>query len=676
MTEEELRLKMLAEEAARAKAAPTNNNLFRDSLIFGDWFDKRNYTDASFNESNIFGNWFDGANYGGDGQIGFTPNYNVFVKQPAPYDERLGKEIGRQQQMLNSSMTPPTFSLNNAGGVFTDMYDSFTAGKDVDAQLDAIEASRKNKVYNKETGMFEYTPEFIVARERENAAKLARQEEEAALRAAEEARVNDALAQIAQVDVDEENRLKELAQLQRYNQGLLADQSRMQQGQVREGFVKEPVTSDQVVTSLMSDIESEKPTEEDVSLFGDWFDKDNYVSMYEAAKKKVNEFIPLATDLLDLSTAGQDPAKDNKEESEPLTMQGVNDAIVNAIDAAGAAVSDEVDAFINNETSVIRDNVITPVADKVNKIILDGKNGDGMLGWLLDSSGVTGNPDKTKDGERTLTEEEINKALKELDDEITRVENEGNANVNNTVSTSGASTTSANQGLISTDVPSTSLMGTTTSSSGGTNVFNSVLEGFNIDKLLNPLTGQNRDWWFGQRAGDVPGNNRAKELFDTLAYIGTPMKYRPAKTPSQQLREDRIQHMNNVMDYNASKTSGTPSFSSLRAAIPSTSDIGAALQGAFKNNKKAGFLGIEFLGGESDKDIEDKVAAAALRIRERMVQMTMANGVIPDTLAVAEMITAEDQARDDRKKELERLNEERKKLLEEQEGGKKSWWNF
>ncbi len=653
MTEEELRLKMLAEEAARAKAAPTNNNLFRDSLIFGDWFDKRNYTDASFNDSNIFGNWFDGANYGGDGQIGFTPNYNVFVKQPAPYDERLGKEIGRQQQMLNASMTPPTFSLNNAGGVFTDMYDSFTAGKDVDAQLDAIERAR-----------LEETDTFKAAKAREDE-----------VRATEEARVNDALAQIAQVDVDEENRLKELAQLQRYNQGLLADQSRMQQGQVREGFVKEPVTSDQVVTSLMSNIESEKPTEEDVSLFGDWFDKDNYVSMYEAAKKKVNEFIPLATDLLDLSTAGQDPALDNKEESEPLTMQGVNDAIVNAIDAAGAAVSEEANAFLNNETSVIRDNVITPVADKVNKIILDGKNGDGMLGWLLDSSGVTGNPDKTKDGERTLTEEELNKTLKELDDEITRVENEGNANANNTVSTSGASTTSANQGLISTDVPSTSLMGTTTSSGGGTNVFNSVLEGFNIDKLLNPLTGQNRDWWFGQRAGDVPGNNRAKELFDTLAYIGTPMKYRPAKTPSQQLREDRIQHMNNVMDYNASKTSGTPSFSSLRAAIPSTSDIGAALQGAFKNNKKAGFLGIEFLGGESDKDIDDKVAAAALRIRERMVQMTMANGVIPDTLAVAEMITAEDQAKADREKRLKELREQKKKLEEEQSGKKKSWWS-
>lgn len=637
--EEELR-RLAAEQAAIAE--PSNNNLFRDSKIFGNWFDPKNYTEASFNDSNIFGNWFDGANYGGDGQIGFTPNYNLFVNQPESNDDRLGMEIGRQQEMLNASMTPPTFSLNNAGGVFTDMYDSFTAGREVDAQLDAIERAR-----------LEETDAFKAAKAREAAVKVA-----------EEARVEDALAQIAQVDVDEENR-------QRYIQGLLADQNRMQQGQVREGLVKDPVTSDQVATSLMSDIESEKPTESDVNIFGDWFDPDNYTSMYEAAKKKVSEFIPLATDLLDLSTAGQDPAKD--ADKEPLTMQSINDSIVNAIDAAGAAVSES--GFLEGETSVIRDNVITPIADKVDKIILDGKNGDGMLGWLLDSTGVTGNPDKTKNGERTLTEEESNRAMQLLDDEIARTENEGTTNVNNTDATSSASTTSTNQGLISTDVPSTSLMGTTTSSGGGTNVFNSALEGFNIDKLLNPLTGQNRDWWFGQRAGDVPGNNRAKELFDTLAYIGTPMKYRPAKTPSQQLREDRIQHMNNVMDYNASKTSGTPSFSSLRAAIPSTSDIGAALQGAFENNKKSGLLGIEFLGGESQKDVDNKVNAAALRIRERMVQMTMTDGVIPDTLAVAEMITAEDQAKADKEKRLKELREQKKKLEEEQSGKKKSWWS-
>jgi len=217
-------------------------------------------------------------------------------------------------------------------------------------------------------------------------------------------------------------------------------------------------------------------------------------------------------------------------------------------------------------------------------------------------------------------------------------------------------------------------MGTTTSSGGGTNVFNSVLDGFSISKLLNPLSGENKDWWFGQRAGDVPFNNRAKELFDALAYIGTPMKYRPAKTPSQQLREDRIQHMNNVMDYNASKASSTPSFSSLRAAIPSREDIGDALQGAFENSKDKGrFFGL--FGGDEQSDVDNKVAAAALRIRERMVQMTMANGVIPETLAVADMIVAEDQAEAEKQKKLKELREQ-KKRLEEEESGKKSWWNF
>ena len=77
------------------------------------------------------------------------------------------------------------------------------------------------------------------------------------------------------------------------------------------------------------------------------------------------------------STAGQDPAKD--ADKEPLTMQSINDSIVNAIDAAGAAVSES--GFLEGETSVIRDNVITPIADKVDKIILDGKNGDGMYLW-------------------------------------------------------------------------------------------------------------------------------------------------------------------------------------------------------------------------------------------------------------------------------------------------------
>lgn len=77
--------------------------------------------------------------------------------------------------------------------------------------------------------------------------------------------------------------------------------------------------------------------------------------------------------------------------------------------------------------------------------------------------------------------------------------------------------------------------------------------GFNMDRLTNPLSPENRAWWFGERPGDIPGNNRAVEFFNALAYIGTPLKYRPAKTPMETLQERRIQHANNLMDAAASR---------------------------------------------------------------------------------------------------------------------------
>ena len=55
-----------------------------------------------------------------------------------------------------------------------------------------------------------------------------------------------------------------------------------------------------------------------------------------------------------------------------------------------------------------------------------------------------------------------------------------------------------------------------------------------------------------------------------------------------------------------------------------------------------------------------------------MVQMTMANGVIPDTLAVANMIAEEDQAKAEKEKRLKELRKEKEKL---ESGKKKSWWS-
>ena len=113
-------------------------------------------------------------------------------------------------------------------------------------------------------------------------------------------------------------------------------------------------------------------------------------------------------------------------------------------------------------------------------------------------------------------------------------------NVFNAGGTTSSNTTST--------TPSASLMNTTASSDS--------LEGFTMDRLKNPLSADNKAWWLGG-GGGVPGNNRAKEFFDTLAYIGTPMKYRPSKTPSQQGMENRMTNNNNMMDYASSMASSS-----------------------------------------------------------------------------------------------------------------------
>lgn len=100
--------------------------------------------------------------------------------------------------------------------------------------------------------------------------------------------------------------------------------------------------------------------------------------------------------------------------------------------------------------------------------------------------------------------------------------------------------------------------------------------GFNMDRLTNPLSPENKAWWFEQRPGDIPGNNRAVEFFNALAYIGTPLKYRPAKTPMETLQERRIQHSNNLMDATSSRqtainAANTASYSKLKNMVQDAS---------------------------------------------------------------------------------------------------------
>ena len=186
-----------------------------------------------------------------------------------------------------------------------------------------------------------------------------------------------------------------------------------------------------------------------------------------------------------------------------------------------------------------------------------------------------------------------------------------------------AAAAAESDGLLATDVPAADAV-------VDTNVFTATAastEGFTMDRLKNPLSAENKAWWLEKRPGDIPGNNRAVEFFNTLAYIGTPLKYRPAKTPSETLQERKIQHMNNQLDYAASQTSTAPTFASLRAAVPSHQVIEDTIRGQVEAGADKGFLGI--FGGDDSDDIDNMIAEKALLIREKMLQMTLANNVIP-----------------------------------------------
>ena len=194
-----------------------------------------------------------------------------------------------------------------------------------------------------------------------------------------------------------------------------------------------------------------------------------------------------------------------------------------------------------------------------------------------------------------------------------------------TSGTAGASKTSSSP-------VNTSLMNTTVDSTAG----------FTMDRFKNPLSAENKAWWLGG-GGGVPGNNRAKEFFDTLAYIGTPMKYRPSKTPSQQGMENRMTQQNNMLDYAASQKTTAPSFASLRAAVPSHKVIGDTIRGQIESGADTGYL-FGMIGGDSPSDIDNTINEKATLIREKMLQMTLANNAIPSIQQAIEALSKATEA--------------------------------
>jgi hypothetical protein len=181
--------------------------------------------------------------------------------------------------------------------------------------------------------------------------------------------------------------------------------------------------------------------------------------------------------------------------------------------------------------------------------------------------------------------------------------------------------------------------------------------GFTMDRLKNPLSPENKAWWLGG-GGGVPGSNRAVQFFEALAYIGTPLKYRPSKTPGQQNIENQMTHQNNIMDYQSSMASksSAPSFAALRAAVPSVDTLSDTIRGEMESRADdTGLFGIRFLGGESKEDTERKIAETAYAIREQMIQMAFVTGKIPtfaETTAI--LFPPKDDDKDDDKDDGEK----------------------
>lgn len=195
----------------------------------------------------------------------------------------------------------------------------------------------------------------------------------------------------------------------------------------------------------------------------------------------------------------------------------------------------------------------------------------------------------------------------------------------NTVTTSTDSSKGSN-GEVTTKKQAEKVVKKTFSSEGG----------FNMDRLTNPLSPENKAWWFEQRPGDIPGNNRAVEFFNALAYIGTPLKYRPAKTPMETLQERRIQHSNNLMDAAASRQTAlqagnNAAYTRLKGMVIKAD----TLQNSYLTDTKSdSWFKRTFGEGLTGEEKEARSYQTAIQINQIMTELAMAG--VPPSKDVAE----------------------------------------
>ena len=339
-------------------------------------------------------------------------------------------------------------------------------------------------------------------------------------------------------------------------------------------------------------------------------------------------------------------------------------AAMETVDQSGADNESFDTPIIGEEPITLVDHILPSVEKKVKELTDAEKNdafvektlrGEGILGAMLDYIGVLDNDNDgvtEADGDATVNDiaviaaESGDKATQETeqagllkDDESVNANN-GSTNILTKPSTSTAS--AVNTGIMSVTADDS-------------------MEGFTMDRLTNPLSPENKKWWMGG-GGGVPGSNRAVQFFEALAYIGTPLKYRPSKTPAQQNIENRMTQMNNLMDYNSSMASSSASanqntFTKLKAAIPSTTDLEKSLAPAFF--EAAGMF-------EKESETKRKIEARAYELHEKMTILA-SQGVYP---------TLERVYADEAEAERIRQEEEAKNKGNELNEEKKAWWDF
>ena len=267
--------------------------------------------------------------------------------------------------------------------------------------------------------------------------------------------------------------------------------------------------------------------------------------------------------------------------------------------------------------------------------------GEGIFGKFLDIIGLVDGETVTEDGQEkpALTETETNTAITAIADLAEQSKGE-------------AVIEGKQDGLLATNETATSLLDVPATDAvvdTSKNIFTTApasTEGFTMDRLKNPFSPENKKWWLGG-GGGIPGNNRAVEFFNTLAYIGTPLKYRPSQTPSESLQDRKIKHMNNLMDYKAASSTSDPTFSALRAAVPSYNEIKDVITPRLTEAFDFGWFGRK--SDEEENSLEGQITATAAEIRARMIAMAMAGQTSTVEKEMAKLIAEAKEAEEKRK---------------------------